>query len=203
MTNPKDYKELLALFKAGLAAGVIDKVEVTKWADGFILTKNEPDYFFIELSLAKSKNDAITLIGEELDSAMLANGKAILGLLHKRFTQGDELEAIVKTMYHLLNNVELSESEVWEIYTIAEYFDMAHTKVHGSLESVRQRVADFLALYKDYSIDNYPEWLELDKKADSALEEANRKARERFEAEQKSRENKKSWWKNLWQNNRN
>ncbi|GAB2526831.1 hypothetical protein [Rufibacter soli] len=193
MASPKDFKVLLAWYKAGLSAGVIEKNEVTKWADGFILTEKEPDYFFIELSLAKSKNEAVTLIGAELDSGTTANGKAILGLLHKRFTQGDELEEIVKTMHHFINNVELSALEVWEIYTIEEYFDMAHTKVHGSLESVRQQVADFLDLYKDYSIDNYPEWLELNKKADIALEEREREARERLEKEQK-----KPWWKKLW-----
>ncbi|GGK89588.1 hypothetical protein ACD591_21185 [Rufibacter glacialis] len=101
MKDPKEYKELLTLFKAGLASGLISKEEVTTWADKIILKDEEPDIFFIELSLVNSNNDCISYLGNFLKSDSLANGKAILGLLYKRLVEGEELERIVRTMYNL------------------------------------------------------------------------------------------------------
>jgi len=193
MASPKDFIELLALFRVGLAVGLIDKSEVTKWADGIIMSEEEPDLFFIDLSLAKSKNEAISIISENVEAGTPINWKAVLGLLQQRMAEGQELKFIVKAMYHLLDEAELSELERDYIYTIEDFFEMANTKVYGSLDSIRQQTADFLSLYKDYTLANHPDWPELDKQANTGLEQMHRAAIERHEKEQR-----KPWWKKLW-----
>ncbi|GAA4303122.1 hypothetical protein [Nibribacter koreensis] len=192
MLSPRDFKELLTLFKVGLAVGLIEIDEVKKWADGIILSESDPDIFFIELSLVNSNNQAITLISENLRPESYPNGKAVLGQLHKRLAEGQELELIVRAMYSLLNEAKLSELEKDYIYSIDDYFDMANKKVYGNLQSVEQQTADFLFLYKEYTLENHLDWPELDKRADYELEEMNRAATERHEEEQR-----KPWWKKL------
>jgi hypothetical protein len=185
MKDPKEYKELFTLFKAGLASGLISKEEVTKWADEIILLEDEPNIFFIELSLIKSKNEGISYLGEHLESDSLAKGKAILGLLYKRFKEGQELERIVRTMYNLRDEADFTELERGYIYQIDDGFDLANSKIYGSLDNVRQETADFLALYSEYTIENHSRWPELDKRIDSDLEEIDRASRENYLEEQK------------------
>ena len=192
MRDPIEYKELLTLFKVGLASGLISKEEVTKWADEIITQEAEPDIFFIELSLIKSKSEGISYLGSFLDLDSLANGKAILGLLYKRLKEGQELERIVRTMYNLKDEADFTELEKGYIYQIDDGFDLANTKVYGSLDNVRNETTDFLELYADYSIENYTGWPELNKRVDSDLEEMNRAEREKHLEEQK-----KPWWKKL------
>ncbi len=181
------------MFKVGLASSLISKEEVTKWADEIITQEAEPDIFFIELSLIKSKSEGVSYLGSFLDSDSLANGKAILGLLYKRLIEGQELERIVRTMYNLKDEVDFTELEKGYIYQIDDGFDLANTKVYGSLDIVRNETLDFLALYADYSIENHTSWSELNKRVVSDLEEMNRTEREKNLKEQK-----KPWWRKLW-----
>ena len=193
MKDPNEYRELLTLFKVGLASGLYSKEEVIKWADFIIMQEEEPDIFFIELSLIKSKSEGISYLGRFLESDSLANGKAVLGLLHKQLKEGQELDTIVRTMYDLKDEADFTELEKGYIYQIDGDYDLASTKVYGSLDNVRKETTDFLAIYADYGIENQASWPELNKRIDSDLEEINRAERENYLEEQK-----KPWWKKLW-----
>ena len=54
--KPTDFPLLLEVFRDGLALGLISKEEVIAWADQIIIEEDEPDYFFIEVSLSHNTN---------------------------------------------------------------------------------------------------------------------------------------------------
>ncbi|GGK80598.1 hypothetical protein GCM10011405_30450 [Rufibacter glacialis] len=177
MEDPREGRELLALFKVGLASGLIKREEATAWADGIILREPEPDILFIELSLAKTTDEAVTLLGECLRSEAPVNGMVLLGLLHRSLMEGEDLGVIVRTMYGVMDVAEFTELERGYIYQLNDGYDLASEKIWGTIPKVRQDMEEFLSVYSDFTWQNHGLWETLGKKADQALKELEREYR--------------------------
>ena len=52
------------------------------------------------------------------------------------------------------------------MYGLDDEYDLAVDKVYGTIESVEKETARFIELYKDFKIDNFNEWTEIDKTID-------------------------------------
>lgn len=166
MPSPKDITHTLHLIRAGLASGLLSKEEVMVWADDIIIIDDEPDIFFIDLALSGSKsiNDILHYFNAYLNyENPVIEGRPLLELLYNRFTSKQwTLEQTVGKLFSLKFEAVFSGREENYIYSIENDFDCAKDGIYGSLESVNAEVDRFLTFYKDYTLENFDKWPELD-----------------------------------------
>lgn len=196
-TNPRDILPTLHLVRAGLASGLLTKEEVIDWADNIITRDEKPDIFFIDLALSssKSKNDIIQYFNEFLNFEKRAvQGRPLLGLLYKQYISGQlNLEQTVRILFGLKFEVVFTGTEESFIYSIDNEFDLAQDNIHGSIDNVRKKNELFLEIYKDYSIDNFEQWPDLDKNVEVERQRQN-ELYQMLQAAQQVK-NDKPWWK--------
>ena len=203
-TNPKDILTTLHLIRAGLASGLLTKEEVIDWADKIITKDEKPDIFFIDLVLSslKSKNDIIHYFSDYLYFENPAvRGRPLLGLLYKQYKTGQiNLEQTTSKLFRLKLEAIFNEREESHIYWIDNEYDCAKHKIYGTIEDVQTQLDNFLILYKDYSLDNYAQWHDLDKYVDFKLEQEYRLQQEKvnMNSQNTAMENRRPWWK-FWQ----
>ncbi len=197
-TDPKKHLELLEFFSIALSNGLIEIKEVIKWADDIIKKDTEPDYFFIELSLSASKkiNDVTSLInnfiGEEKPPV---SSRAILGLMfHQYSNKKIPISKVLSTISWLCWNSDLTEDEKRHMWGVEEDYDLADSKIYGTVENVIKKVERFLDTYRDFRIDNFSDWPELTKSIGKKLEELNELILVE-EQEYAKTMVKKKWWK--------
>lgn len=200
MTNPKDILQTLHLIRAGLASGLLTKEEVINWADKIIIKDEQPDILFIDLALSSSKsvNDIIHYISEYLNFENPAvQGRPLLGLLYKQFSSRQlTLEQTVRKLFRLKFEAVFTEREEGYIYSIDNDFDCAKHNIYGSLEAVYADVDKFLSFYKDYSLDSFEHWLDLDLEVEGKLDKDINKQQEEDSIAQVTMQNSsKPWWK--------
>jgi hypothetical protein len=199
-TNPKDILTTLHLIRAGLASGLLKKEEVIDWADMIITKDEQPDIFFIDLAMSSSKstNDVIHHISDFLNFDNPAvQGRPLLGMLYSQYTGGQiNLEQAVSKLFRLKSEAIFNEREEGSIYWLEDQYDLAKHGIYGSLQAVDQELKKFLSVYKDYSIDNYEQWPDLESVVDRKWEEDYQLQlieKEKYSAKQK--EKTKPWWK--------
>lgn len=199
-TNPKDISTTLHLVRAGLASGLLKKEEIVDWADKIITKDEQPDIFFIDLALSssKSRNDIIHYFNDYLNfENPVIKGRPLLGLLYKEYKNGQfNLEKTVRVLFGLKFETVFTDTEEGFIYSIDNDFDLAQDNIYGSIENVRQKTEQFLAIYRDYSIDNFEQWPVLDIKVDQILEAERIKQQQQYEQQHALEIKKvKPWWK--------
>ncbi len=203
-TNPRDFIELLEVFSIALTKGLLDKEEVIKWADNIITQDDKPDYFIIELSLCghKSINDIISLINEYVgQDKPKISGRIFLGLLYSAYLTGHvKLDKVTRAIYWIVWEDRLTEDEKSLIYGIDEDYDCAIGGIYGSVEIVEKEVLRFLEIYKDFQINNFDDWKEIDITIEPKVIQLSELVRQEnkiiitTQAEPK----KKVWWK-FWE----
>jgi hypothetical protein len=174
-TNPKEFIELLDVFVIALTNNLIDKFEIIKWTDQIVISDEEPDEFIIELSLYGDKNinDFITLINEfiGLDKPILS-GRVILALLYHKYKSGQiDLGKITFSIDWLVVHSKLSETEKGFLYGLDDEYLLAKSKIAGVLIEIEKWTLDFLAIYSDFTMDNFEEWKEINKQVEINIEE--------------------------------
>ncbi|QNK61669.1 hypothetical protein H7F33_14035 [Pedobacter sp. PAMC26386] len=200
MTDPKDVLQILHLIHAGLASGLLSKEEVIEWADKIITKEDHPDIFFIDLALSSSKSSSEILhyFNEYLNfENAVIQGRPLLAMLYKRFSSRQfTLEETVVKLFRLKFEAIFTKREESYIYSIDNDFDCAKDNVYGTLEAVNADVDKFLSFYKDYSLDSFEQWQNLDLKVESKLdEEIDFKQEQESVLEMKSENVNKPWWK--------
>jgi hypothetical protein len=200
LTNPKDILQTLHLIRAGLASGLLTKGEVIDWADKIITRDEQPDIFFIDLALSSSKsvNDIIHYFSDYLNFENPAiQGRPLLGLLYRKFSSRQlTLEQTVGKLFRLKFEAVFTEREESYIYSIDNDFDCAKHNIYGTLEAVYADVDKFLSFYKDYSLDSFEQWQDLDLEVESRLDEdINRQQEEDSIAQVAIQNSTKPWWK--------
>ena len=166
LTNPKDILPVLHLIRSGLASGLLTKDEVVDWADRIITKDKKPDIFFIDIALSskKSKNDIIHYFSDYLNFENPSiQGRPLLGLLYKQYTTRHiNLEQTVSRLFRLKFEAVFTDKEESYIYSIDNDYDCAVDNIYGTLEDVEIELNKFLSFYKNYSIDSFEKWQELD-----------------------------------------
>ena len=173
-TDPNDYTELLDVFRIGLIQGIIDKQEISKWADVIIQSDAEPDYAMIEISLAASRNNNEILellnayIGERI---IILAGRVVLGILYRKLVQQQtDLKQIVTGIWQLIKEDKLYNRDTRLFYRIDERYDLAAAGISGSIQDVTQYTLKMLELYNGFTLENASEWEMISRQVDSLVD---------------------------------
>ncbi len=201
-TDPRNYIELLEVFRIGLINGLVDKDEIIKWADSIIQQDEQPDSFIIELSLCCSMNinDVVSIINEFIgESKPVISGRVILGLAYRLYNEKRiVLRKVTSTIDWLTWHGEPTEKEKSLMYGLDEELNCAESGIYGTIEGVEEEVLLFLEIYKDFSIDNFSKWSEINKTIDQKAEDLVIRInaeRDEMTAEYERQQAKKNWWK--------
>lgn len=200
-TNPRDFIELLEVFSIALTNGILGKKEVIKWADNIISQDEKPDYFIIELSLCghKSINDIISLINEYVgQDKPIISGRIFIGLLYEAYLTGQiKLNQVTRAIYWIIWEDRLTEDERDLIYGIDEDYECAIDGIYGTIENVEKEVLRFLEIYKDFRIENFENWGEIDETIEPKILQLTELVRQEHKIifTTKTEQTKKIWWK--------
>jgi len=200
LTNPKDILTTLHLIRAGLASGLLSKEEVIAWADKIISKDEQPDIFFIDIALLNSKStkEVLYYFSDYLNfEKPVVPGRPLLGLLYKQFkNQQLNLEQTVRILFRLNFEAIFTDKEESYIYSIDNDFDCAKDNIYGKMEDVEKETDKFLSFYKDYSINNFDHWNDLDKIVEENIEKDYQLHKQQIEIYPQTFVNEsKPWWK--------
>ena len=204
-TNINDYADLLKAFQLGLSNGIIGKRVIIEWADKIIKQDEHPDYFLIELSLCgqKSIDDIVTLIQEffKIQSPTLAS-RVIIGLLHKQLIEKQiTLKRVTEILESLIWKGQFTENEKTLLYGLNDEYELAETKTFGCIKDIENSTLRFTVIYKDFQIDNFEEWQEINNKIDLKVKKLYEKVvtimKDASSHHLLQKVDKRSWWK-LW-----
>jgi|SRR5687768_7693684 hypothetical protein len=197
LTNPKDILTILHLIRSGLASGILTKEEVVDWADKIVSKEEQPDIFFIDLVLSSSKstNDVIRYFSEYLNfDNPTVQGRPLLGLLFKQYkSEQINLEQTFSKLFRLKYEAIFSEREEGYIYSIESNYACARDEIYGTIGEVQNELEKFLGFYKDYSIEGYEQWHDLDKVVELKLEEDYQLQQQQYK--EYLRGATRPWWK--------
>jgi hypothetical protein len=164
-----DFPLLTEVFREGLRYGIISKKEVTAWADSIIAAEDEPDYFFIELSLAKDSN----ALSEILNKVVTVSENELV------------LRVLMAVVYHKL----IDDNDVMSVIDAAELVGRAtERKIPTQFESnniyafedyefyylpddtqLQVDIISFLSIYENFSLYNCDQWSEINKQVEETL----------------------------------
>jgi hypothetical protein len=159
-TKLKTAEYLLTAFHFGLRHGLVSTTEIKDWADRIIMHENEPEYFFMELSLSHDKNEMLSLLNSVCAPANYITARGVLGLLYRRLSDGvvTANEAIaIMDKFDFINL--LTQTEINYIYDFTDEIWIDDAAVDDN--KLTQNLLNFLAYYKDLEIANYKNWLGL------------------------------------------
>jgi len=157
-TKLKTAELLLTVFFYSVRFGLISTKEVIDWADQIVIRENEPEYFFIELSLSHNENELVSILNSISVPENSVVVRAILGLLYHRLSASaitfEEAIAVMDKIdfSNLLtqpekNHINSFTDEIWLHDQTAE------------LGELTENLLNFLANYKELQIVNYKYWL--------------------------------------------
>jgi hypothetical protein len=154
-TKLQTARFLLTVFYYGLRYNIICKKEVIDWADSLIMHENEPDHFFIDLSLGHDKNSLIDLLYSLTVPHSSLVARAILGLLHQRLSEGAiTMSEAITIIYKLNFSGLLTQTEAQELHHITDEIWMNEFND----TEVGEKFLGFLCGYKKFEIANYKDW---------------------------------------------
>ena len=159
MINPQNIIPALHLIRLGLENGFLTESEVIHWADAIIMKDEQPDIFFIELSLLASKNlgDIVRYFNEYLQSEVPTyKSKLLLGLIYNKYSSGNwTIENTIIKLFYLTNESLCTPNEIKNIYRLDNNYDGVGFNVYCTLADVKNDLENFLNVYNDLSFDNY------------------------------------------------
>lgn len=174
-SKPNNFLLLLNVFRLGLSKGIIQKDEITQWADDIIKKTNAPDYLFIELSLGNSANHLIEIIDEYVTpSNNPICYRVLLALVYHR-CQIYDVEEVEKTAT-LVGSISpwdiLTSFESNTIYMFEDY-DMYYSP---DMTQLQVELINFLDIYKEFTLENYEHWTDINVQVLELLKEEERQA---------------------------
>ncbi|MBB6129723.1 hypothetical protein [Mucilaginibacter lappiensis] len=157
---PEDNLLLLNVFGNGLKLDLVSKNQVVQWADSVISRDDDPDYFFIELSLAKNANELLSIINNRIVLSLDENScRVLLGLLSHMFS--NELTDIQKAVSIIDKiNMEacLSSMEQESLWNVYYEFDRRFELIDNTDAELREIITKALIHYHDFTIYNVEDW---------------------------------------------
>lgn len=173
-TKLKATEPLLTVFYHSLRYGLISQKEVIDWADGIVMHDNEPETFFIELSLSRDINELISLLNSVRVPEDAHVARAILGLLYHRLSAGainaDKAISIMDK-YKCWNM--LTSFEKAHIYNFTDEIWLADPIIHEI--ELTQEILNFLINYKELEIENYKNWVGISYRIEYLITEEEKK----------------------------
>ena len=172
--NPSDFLLLFDVFRFGLTYDLISTKEITAWADGIIIDETEPDYFFIEVSLSNNKNTLLEILGDyPADAENPVQIRVALGLIYKKLVDGIiTADNAIRIMYATDPYERLTPYEWGWIYELDDYRDSYLNKNSHfvvELDTLAKDTLRYLSIYKDFRLDNFGEWEEINRQVGAAI----------------------------------
>jgi hypothetical protein len=193
--QPETFQLLLNVFYSGLINGIISKGEVTEWADETIKKENEPDYFFIEISLCHDTGDLVDVINNHLVSPINPIPTRVLfGIAYQKLITA---KIDIKKVYALFDSALykyqlLSSFERGWLYQLDDdYYDLTVAAPdQKDQQPVHNDTIKFLHDYAAFNLQNYNQWHEINLEIESTIAEMQagieaegKKWREEYEAQ--------------------
>ena len=168
-TKATDFPLLTEVFRGGLRYGLISKEEIVTWADSIIATEDEPDYFFIELSLAKDSNALIEILNNvAMDTGNAIVLRVLLAIIYHKLTDDNETTS-VQDAVEFVGRMSMREIptqfECNSIYTFEEY----EFYYLPDVTQLQVEIIDFLSIYENFSLHNWNQWPEINKQVETTL----------------------------------
>lgn len=177
--RPTNFPLLLEAFREGLKFGIISREEVIAWADEIIKGEYEPDYFFIEISLAGDINRLLEILNKNTEPQLNPlHLRVVLGLAYQRFV-GDEinLEKLLGVCASINYESALSSFEESALFEI-EYGDLRLLDEYP--KDSRAHKWYFLNLYQDFNLHNSEEWPAINSRIEEIIDAEQAKISERY-----------------------
>ncbi|MDR2235582.1 MAG: hypothetical protein LBE92_05625 [Chryseobacterium sp.] len=162
-TSIKDHENLLQVFMILLNEGLIPTAMISEWADGILASEEESDYVFIELSTVRDVHDLSQILRKnsaEADPEICS--RAVLGILFQLLnTEKVTFKKAFETATHISYEESLSSDEQFLLYRFYDYRDFHSDERYESQRLFKSNFLELLGLYKDFSLDHYEKWPEI------------------------------------------
>jgi hypothetical protein len=156
-TKLKTAELLLSFFYYGLSYNIILNNEVINWADRIVKHEDKPDIFFIELSVARDKNQLMSLLSSVCIAENTDVARPILGLLYHLLSTGVvNVGKVIEVMHNYNFSNLLTQFEIMEISVITNEVWMIDSTIHR--HKLTQNLLEFLSYYKEFEVTNYKHW---------------------------------------------
>ena len=156
-TKIEGAKLLLSVFYHGLTQNFVTKKEVVAWADGIIMHEDEPDPFFIDISLSHDKNELMSLLYSKKVPTNNIITRAILGLLYQQLCDSAiAVEKAIVVIDSLAFWDALTPAEVGQLFYFCDDVRMGGAAV--DLDRLTKDLTAFLGNYKAFKTYNYNNW---------------------------------------------
>jgi|GEM_PF-1717526 len=161
---------LLDVYREGLKLGLISRDEIVAWADHIITNADEPDYFFIEVSLSHDVNGLIEVLNKYVkptDNPIC--DRVLLSLVYQRqpVFDVDEVEKVATIVGSMSSFDRLTSFENNTIYMFDDY-DIYYSP---DLTQLQVELINFLNLYKSFTLENYMQWVDVNEQVLELLKE--------------------------------
>jgi hypothetical protein len=174
--KPSDFSLLLEVFRDGLRYGVVSKEEVVAWADEIINMDDDPDYFFIDLSMQHDINALITALST--DFVYTKNpipARVLFGLAYEKLNkQMISFNQALHLLYRITYSGNLSALEHAALYQIDD--DREYLLYSGrdpEETDIVKSILNFFARYKVFNLNNFDKWQEINVRFEEILREEN------------------------------
>ena len=159
-TQLKAAEFLLTAFCFGIKNGLVSTKEIKDWAGRIVLHEDEPEHFFIELSLSSDKDEMLSLLNTVSVPESNVAARGILGLLYHRLSAGDVTATEALTIMDKLDSINLlTQTEINYIHRFTNKLRLKDPV--SDSPALSESLLDFLAHYKEFEITNFKNWFAL------------------------------------------
>ncbi|MDB4919673.1 hypothetical protein [Mucilaginibacter sp.] len=168
-----DFSLLLEVFWEGLLRGLISRDEVVAWADQIISAEDEPDYFFIEISLSGNTNNLLGILGKHVvTSKSIIPVRVVLSLISQKLA---DLTIDIKKVLDILNEINadniITSFEKDQIYYLDDQRDyIIYCGNDPDYVEITKNTMEFVSHYSDFNLTNYNSWTEINQEVEEHLE---------------------------------
>ncbi len=171
-TDPDKMKPALWVFRECLKRGLMSKEEMIEKADWIIATEENPDYFFIEMSLSRSLDDLVTLIDSIQLTDDVTQVRAFFATVHSKILINqislDKVISILESFSHYEGLTKFEKAEM--IYLIVEWDYLVDTWPQKSQEELNRRIEKFLYNYNVFNYHDYRNWERVNEKIEAEFQ---------------------------------
>lgn len=134
-----------------LSYKAIQLEDIIKWVDGLIATKDHPESYLFDLSLAKTKGDAITVLNRISINCNRNNvARITIGMLEKSYLNNDlsSMEVAKSLISMAVDGFSPAKEAEIEMYAIEYNLELAMKGVFSTPEDIESDLKEFLNKYK-------------------------------------------------------
>lgn len=152
-THPQSIVAKIEMLRAGLVVGLLSKEWVINWADDVIRQEDEPDDFFIDLSLmaGASEEGIIRYFSNYLHfSKPTIKGDDLFGALYQQYHNGQlSLSRTIAILYRIRQVADLVPDEENAIESLEYGLALAQSNISGTIGAIQIKLEAFLSGYKN------------------------------------------------------